>query len=510
MRSKLLIAAFVVFVAAASAVLAFDSNAPRTLRVRMLAPDGKPIPKESIREFHIRNLTDELVYAKIELSDGVAVIPMPDQPFQISTVLKVPGFGEVAVYADNHGKGYSTPGQIDFLTDAAATRLERVRAALGKAKSEGLVMPKSFAEKLAAAAKDTPYGSLAVTLAAGEELTLARANYRISKYKAPRKSFLFGCNCSPPEAHTPNFDTAWKSLFNWGTANLYMSGYAKEEGKRDFTRADWEVDWMWNNGVRDIKPCPPIYMANGVTPPWLKTKQWPELRTILRDMVYDVCKHYADKAQFCEIVNEAHDKSNSLALTPEQLNECAVIASKAAREGNPKVKRIINSCRIWGEYAIKPNKAGRIPRSPYKYMQDSIKAGCEFEIVGLQLYYPDRDLFEIERTLDRYARFGKPILITEMECSSQPGISPTCTHPKESPPWHEVWSEKTQADWVEGMYTIAYSKSYIQGIGWWSLQDGREFWPWGGLLRHDGTPKPSYHRIKALQEKWGFEFGKGL
>lgn len=56
--------------------------------------------------------------------------------------------------------------------------------------------------------------------------------------------------------------------------------------------------------------------------------------------------------------------------------------------------------------------------SPYEYLQTCLKSDISFEVIGLQLYYPDQDMFEINRLLERFSQLGKPIHITELGVSS--------------------------------------------------------------------------------------------
>jgi GH35 family endo-1,4-beta-xylanase len=111
-------------------------------------------------------------------------------------------------------------------------------------------------------------------------------------------------------------------------------------------------------------------------------------------------------------------------------------------------------------------------------------------------------MFEINRQLDRYSKLGKPIHITEL------GVSSATTRDEKSylkaPEglWHAPWSEKVQADWVEQFYTLCYSKPYIQAITWWDFADRGNFWPHGGLLQADMTPKEAYHRLANLIKEW--------
>ena len=459
------------------------------LRFRMVAPDGKAIPAAEIKEFHARDMADKPVVTTIAPHDGYVTVVLPGKPVQVSALFNVPAFGEVHVYADNEGKGYTQTGWVDFVAEAAKTRIHRVRSAF----------PASLTGKINRAEKKPPYESLAMSLAAGEELTLLRAQNRIRQLKGPRTGFLFGCNSMGHPARGPLYDERFKAIFNWGTPNLYLTHYAPTETTRDYSRTDMETDWLVSFGAK-VKPCPAFYLAGGVTPQWLKDLPYSEVRGFAHSLIEETCKRYAGKAQFCEIINEA-DMSNSLRLKNEELVDLANVNSKAAWEGDPKVLRIINSAHLWGEYATKPGK-----RSPYAYLQDCMKAGVQFEIVGLQMYYPEYDLFEIDRMLEKYAKLGKPILVTEMGCSSAPGIDPNAQRKKATAGWHGPWTETMQADWVAGIYTICYSKPYVQGVGWWDIADAVSFWPYGGLCRGDLSPKPSYLRLQALEKKWGFNF----
>jgi GH35 family endo-1,4-beta-xylanase len=144
-------------------------------------------------------------------------------------------------------------------------------------------------------------------------------------------------------------------------------------------------------------------------------------------------------------------------------------------------------------------------QSPYQYVKDCLAADIPFEVIGLQLYYPDQDMFEIDRMLDRFTQFGKPIHITEMATSSNIGVDEDSLLGESRGLWHAPWNETIQADWVEQIYTLAYSKPEIEAITWWDLSDKSTFWPFGGLLDEDNQPKRAYYRLQALKHAWGHE-----
>lgn len=481
------------------------AEAHRMLRITFVDASGTPMQKAQIKELICRDLNDEPITTDITLQDGFADIVLPNKPAEFTALIETPGFGEVTIFADAKGKGYTKPGTIDFTSECAATRLFRVQSALKQATHEGLKMPTDFAKRLRAAAEMDPTKSLSLTLALGEELTLARARHRIEQYTTPRKGFLFGCNVFGYPARGPIYQQHFQELFNYGTANLYISGYARDKGKLNFERADGEIGKLHGWGMT-AKACPPFYLATSVLPEWIKQEKWPEVNATCYDLVMQSTKHFAGKVPFCEITNEA-TMSNGLKLTTEQIVEYTRTASKAARDGDPDLQRIINSAHLWGDYAAKPDKQGTPRLSPYAYLQTCIKEQIPFEIVGLQMYYPEYDLFEIDRMLEKYSKLGKPIHITEMGCSSAPGIDPNAQRKKASAGWHGPWTEDMQADWVEAVYTLYYSKPYIHAVSWWDLADAVSFWPYGGFLRGDCSPKPSFTRLKALEEKWGYHFG---
>jgi GH35 family endo-1,4-beta-xylanase len=146
-------------------------------------------------------------------------------------------------------------------------------------------------------------------------------------------------------------------------------------------------------------------------------------------------------------------------------------------------------------------------RSPYRYLQSCLQAGIDFEVIGLQLYYPDHDLFEIDRCLDRFASLGKPIHITEMATSSQP-TEGNSSMQIAAGSWRGPWSEALQADWLEAIYTLAYSKPAVEAISWWDLCDRDTFWPFGGLLDAHCQPKLAFQRLLSLQTAWGIGAAK--
>jgi len=90
-----------------------------------------------------------------------------------------------------------------------------------------------------------------------------------------------------------------------------------------------------------------------------------------------------------------------------------------------------------------------------------------------------------------------------MAVSSSTGIDENSQPAEARGLWHAPWSEAIQADWVEQVYTLAYSKPEIKAVSWWDLSDQATFWPFGGLLNRENQPKAAYYRLQGLKTAWG-------
>jgi len=200
-----------------------------------------------------------------------------------------------------------------------------------------------------------------------------------------------------------------------------------------------------------------------------------------------------------------------LGLTHEQEVAITGVACEAIREKDPEATITVNVCNSFGDYAADPKvHLGPIYDrvfTPLAYLEEVAAADVDFDVVGVQLYFPARDMLAIGKILEEYTRFGKPVHITEL------GIA-TGGRPASSPEqaerinrieglWHPPWSEKVQADWAEWFYTMCYARPEIEAITWWDFSDPA-FIATGGFVREDGTPKESYHRLRALLRGWGW------
>jgi hypothetical protein len=98
--------------------------------------------------------------------------------------------------------------------------------------------------------------------------------------------------------------------------------------------------------------------------------------------------------------------------------------------------------------------------------------------------------------LDRYARFGKPLHITEFTLPDAYGDS------WHSGYWKAPWTPELQAEYAEAVYTLAYAHPQLHSITWWDAAAANPAVIGGSLLDAAGKPKPVLDRIAALLRTW--------
>ncbi|MEM9136143.1 MAG: endo-1,4-beta-xylanase, partial [Cyanobacteria bacterium P01_F01_bin.42] len=342
--------------------------------------------------------------------------------------------------------------------------------------------------------------SLKESLWSGEQAVFDQAKQVIAR-RVRRDEFLFGANFFGHPSAGEKYDQQFQKLFNFATLPFYWRSFEHERGKPAYAQTEAKLDWLNRANILP-KGHPLVWFHEIGVPDWIKGKSYSEVRDLVRSRVIEVTRHFGDRIPYYDIINEAHDIAwaNQLDFSQEQMLEMTKLAAEASAEGFPQVQRIVNTCCSWAKYVPKGSQSQPL-RSAYQYLQSCIDAEIPFETIGIQLYYPSQDMFEIHRLLERFGTLGKPIHITELGVSSSTEEDEKSYFKKPSGLWHAPWSETVQADWIEQFYTLCYSKPFIGAVTWWDFADAN-FWPHGGFLRRDMTPKESFFRLKNLRQVW--------
>lgn len=474
-------------------------------------------------------------FRTLPVDHGAIRVPpdMADRRFGVNARWYVEGFGFVWLEADNGGRHFSLDeganDQLNLNYEFARSRVDRNRGRLARFRNEGATFSAEVnhlhdlsEELLESAARQTAaleragYAdkSLLYALLSAERIELEKARHDIQLQNRTDHVY-FGCETRQfVWAKSDPFVETFSEVFNYATVTHYVwdswyEVFEPVEGKHRWGIKDNIVDWLTENDIT-IEGRPLFWFHGVVTPDWLKEKSFDELKQYVERHTEALVSHYGDKVSHWEVVNEYHDWANIHHHTPEQITEITRLACEKTHEVNPDIVRIINNCCPFGTYASyrynSEGPADRPLRTPHQFVRDIVDAGVPFEVVGVQMYFPERDLQEIIRLIERFEEFGKPVHITEIGTTSGPtrgdvlsGKSEIQDHLYE---WRRPWDEELQADWLEELYTLFYSKPWIEAINWYDFADFRTFIPNGGLVREDLSKKRSYDRLKNLLGRW--------
>ncbi|NIT57036.1 MAG: hypothetical protein GWN00_12625, partial [Aliifodinibius sp.] len=275
----------------------------------------------------------------------------------------------------------------------------------------------------------------------------------------------------------------------------YLKGdfvdFEAQEKKKQFAERDELLGKLLGKNIT-VEGRPLFWIHKWVTPDWLRKKEYSDLLLYLEDHIRSVLRHYGDRIGIWEVVNEMHDWANELQLNPDQMVEITKLACTVARDENPNIRTLINNCCPFAEYVQKGKwheiKAKYPQRTPHQFTREIIDARVDFDIIGAQMYFTRRPLADNIRVLERYAQFGKKVQLAEVGSPSS-GITQEfidedkgdfSIHPYE---WRRHWDEELQGDWLEYIFTYAYSQPWIEAANWYDFVDPYGFLKTGGLLR---------------------------
>jgi GH35 family endo-1,4-beta-xylanase len=336
---------------------------------------------------------------------------------------------------------------------------------------------------------------------AGDALELAYARSRPTNHEQ-----AIGCDVTM--ASRARADRVWQHvsrLFGYVTVTFYTrlektGDFEPSEGSYAFASRDALVHRAEAAGL-DIEGRPLVWLHPWVTPDWLASKDLEGLRLHLQRRIPAMVGRYEGRIRRWEVTNEAHDWADVLHLSHEELLDVTRFACDLTRRSSPDVGLLINTTDPFGTYAAGGTRAdgshvdGK-QWTPYTYLRDLLRGRVDFDLAGIQVYRPYRDLTDTVEMLERIEALGKPVFITEIGAPSQDDELGTLST-DEAGVVHR-WDREQQADWAENMFTLLLSRPDVLGIAWYDLVDSSPFLPGGGLLDRAWRPKPVYRRIERI------------
>lgn len=428
----------------------------------------------------------------------------------VSYRLAIPGFGDFVLYADNGGTGYELerkkPLELNLLRELARSRLLAVEQAaspylaeqqnvfseatlvgLGQARTtweqaqtvEGYRLQEKYVEVI----RDAGLAS--------ESVALEIAHYKISQYQEPRRGFRFGVGALHHGLDTPERNACVERIATDVTVSFAGWSGSDPVELAGFSPVDAVLSWAFIAGLR-AKGQPLLWMSpENLLPEDFGTPSVGEMQLFATHRIRNIVSAYRTSIRTWHAIDEAHDIANAFGYTQDELIGITKSCAEAVRTADPQALCLINCSHLRGEYRGRDEAQNSPAMTPYQYLERCKQAKVPFDAAGLSMPYADMDLFETKRLLDRFAQLGIPIHITRLEVPNE----------GETLAWHGVWNEALQAEYLEGLYTIAYAHPAVWEVVYWEPIEPT-FVLNTGIVNEDFTPKAAYIRLAERIEEW--------
>ncbi|HPO15595.1 MAG TPA: endo-1,4-beta-xylanase [Candidatus Hydrogenedentes bacterium] len=469
-----------------------------------------------------------------------------------------PGYGKLMLRADNAGKGFSGKAAGDAQT--ILINLELARTAVADLQRRANVYPPNAAQEIAAldqrlqeamAAASPPARAaksdavLAEALRLRDRLELDSARAAIPKIRQGTLKVLLkpvsGINLSQCQVSVDQENHDF--IFNVFEGSPYNAKAFEQARNAGFEWATVLLGWNWTQspalrkseldgvfGISKLKKLGYQIKAHGVVwmqeygilPDKARTMEASALVKAALEHQQALLDTFDPSISLWEAINEPAN-TNVVALPRETMMELmAKAAQNASALGKPV---LVNNPHEWSYgakylmYGTDNQPLNDYPLTFSDFLKRAGKNGAldKVNIVGLQLYpgVHYSEMFAhlqgpaftpayVADQLDRYAQLGKTVHITELSMPS------TYDPAWFSGYWREPWTESTQADYAEAVYTIAFAHPSVQSVGWWDISDAKPSVVTGGMIRKDGTPKPVFERLQGLLQQWTTRETKNL
>ncbi len=284
-------------------------------------------------------------------------------------------------------------------------------------------------------------------------------------------------------------------LFNTATLPFYWRGFEPVRGRPDTARLAATARWFAGHGV-DVKGHPLLWHT--MAPTWLLPLSDDEVHRLIVERITREVTDFAGLVDTWDAINEAvilpvfTAEENAITRLAQRDGRLAMVrlAFETARAANPNATLLLNDFNMSPAYE--------------RVIEECLEAGIRIDALGLQSHM-HQGYWGEEKTvgiLDRFARFGLPLQMTETTLVSGHLMPPEIDdlNDYQIPSWPSTpEGEERQADEVVRHYTTLFRHPAVAGATYWGLtDDGSWLGAPSGFVRADGTPKPSYEALRAL------------
>ncbi|MFV0632575.1 endo-1,4-beta-xylanase [Demequina sp.] len=284
-------------------------------------------------------------------------------------------------------------------------------------------------------------------------------------------------------------------LFNAVTLPFYWRDFEPRRGSPATERLLAAARWFAERGVQ-VKGHTLLWHT--LAPTWLLDLSDAQAEAVMRARISRETRDFAGVVDQWDAINEAvilpvfTAEANAVTRLARAKGRVEMVrmAFDAARDGDPHARLVLNDFDLSEDYA--------------HLIEDCLSAGIQIDAIGLQThmhqgYRGEEATLEI---LERFARFGLPLQMTETTLVSGHLMPPHIVDLNDYQVDH--WpstpdGEARQADDIVRHYRTLVGHPAVESITYWGLTDaGAWLGAPAGLVRADGSLKPSYEALHAL------------
>lgn len=277
------------------------------------------------------------------------------------------------------------------------------------------------------------------------------------------------------------------------------------EGTTRFDKIDMWMNWASREKML-IHAGPLLSLALDQLPEWifLWREDFDMLRSLITAHVERVVKRYVRHVRVWNVASGLHC-ANTFDLNFDQVSELTRTLCRQVKKLAPNSQILIDMPMPWGEYYARNQRT--VP--PLLFSDMVCQNDMKFDAFGLQIEMgvPEdghfvRDIMEISARLDEFMPYGKVLHITACQVPSSDKPDPFDAwggreDVSKAGRWHNRWSPRLQAEWLQAIYRLAVSRGAVESICWRDLADTPgHYLPNGGLLDAQMKPKLAYKELR--------------
>ncbi len=292
---------------------------------------------------------------------------------------------------------------------------------------------------------------------------------------------------------------SWSSVFNFGTLPFYQGSYEPKEGETKEEETLRAAKFLSEHGIQ-LKGHPLCWHT--VAAKWLMEKTVDE---VFENQLFRIKREisaFKDYVTMWDVINEVvimpvfTAEKNAITPLCQKMGRVGLIKAlfEHAHNMDPNATLLLNDFNTSEKYR--------------ELIADCLDAGVDINVIGIQSHQHQGfwGLEKLGEVLERFESFKKPIHFTENTFVSGDLMPPHIVdlNDWQVPEWPTTpEGEDRQANDLITMLDELFAHPLVEAFTNWDFRDGAWLGAPAGLVRLDGSHKPSYEALKQrVKHDW--------